>query len=261
MIEKVLKRIQIAIPYRLLCDKYMPLILERKVNPEIGIDGPVLDTYDKKHFKETASILKKEGLRITMHAPFLDIVPGSPDKKILAASRERIKEFLELIPIFEPPSVVFHTGYDRKRYLELEDKWLNTSLETWRWVIEELKSTKTLLMLENVYEKTPRFLENTLRKLDSDMVGFCLDTGHMNAFSDTSMEGWLSALGRYLKQIHIHDNNAGWDDHLAIGAGNIKFDYLFNYLKENKIEPTITLEAHNETWVWESLKVLTNYIR
>jgi len=260
MFEKVLKRIQVAIPYKLLCEEYLPLVLEKRVNPEIGIDGTVLDTYKITHFKETASTLKREGLRITLHAPFLDIVPGSPDKKMLSASRERIGEFLELIPVFEPPSVVFHTGYDRKRYLELEDRWLETSLETWRWIIEELRNTQTLLILENVYEKTPLFLEKTLRILDSDRVGFCLDTGHMNAFSDTSMNGWLSALGRYLKEIHVHDNDASWDDHLAIGAGNIDFDYLFNYLKENKINPTITLEAHTETWVWESLEVLTNYI-
>lgn len=257
MFEDIIRRIQICVPFRLLEEKYLPLVLEKRINPEIGIDGGIIDTHSKKDFLEMASILQQEGLSITLHGPFYDLVPGGMDRKILKASRERLKEAFDIIPLFEPLSIVCHTGYDRKRYHEVEDEWLDTALETWAPLVKDLQGTRTTLMLENVYERTPRMLQKLLRGLNSEKVGFCFDPGHMNVFSETNMEGWLTTLGPFLKEVHLHDNDGNSDDHLAIGQGKIDFEHLFEYMEENHLRPIMTLEAHKEKWVWESLEVLS----
>ncbi len=257
MFEDIIRRIQVCIPFRLLKDKYLPLVLENRINPEIGIDGGVIDTHSKKDFLEMVSILRQEGLLITLHGPFYDLVPGGMDKKILKATRERLKQAFDLIPVFEPLSIVCHTGYDRKRYHEVEDEWLDAALETWAPLVKGLQGTETTLMIENVYERTPRMLQKLLRGLNSENVGFCFDAGHMNVFSETNMEDWLKAMGGFLKQLHLHDNDGISDDHLAIGAGKIDFEYLFKFLEDNRLRPIITLESHKEKWIWQSLEVLS----
>lgn len=257
MFEDIIRKVQVCIPFRLLKEKYLPMVLENRINPEIGIDADVIDTHSKKDLSEIVSILKQEGLLITLHGPFSDLVPGGMDKKILKASRERLKEAFDLIPLFEPLSIVCHAGYDSKRYHELEDEWLETALETWRPLVKDLESTRTTLMLENVYEQTPGMTLKLLNGLDTEKVGFCFDAGHMNAFSDTNMEDWLKVMGPFLKELHLHDNDGTRDDHLAIGAGKIDFEYVFEYVEKNGLNPIMTLEAHKEKWIWQSIKVLS----
>ncbi|MCK4388941.1 MAG: sugar phosphate isomerase/epimerase [Desulfobacterales bacterium] len=257
MFDDIIRKVQICIPFRLLKEKYLSLVLENRINPEIGIDGGVLDTHSRNDFSEMASIFQEEGLLITLHGPFIDLVPGGIDKKILKASRDRLKEAFDLIPVFEPLSVVCHTGYDKKRYHEVEDEWLETALETWAPLVQNLEGTGTTLMIENVYEKDPGILLKLLNRLNTEKVGFCFDTGHMSAFSNTDMEGWLKSMGPFLKELHLHDNDGTSDDHLAIGAGKIDFEFLFEYVDKNGLKPIVTLEAHKEKWIWQSLGVLS----
>lgn len=257
MIEEITRCVQICIPWGLLKEKYLPRVLEKRINPEIGINGHVIDTHSKKDFAEIASLLHQEGLRISLHGPFYDLAPGGIDKKILKATRERLEQIFDLIPVFEPLSIVCHTGYEKKRYHEVEDEWLETALETWTPIVQHLHGTGTTLMIENVFEKTPRMLLRLFNGLNTEKVGFCFDTGHMHAFSTTDMGGWLKALGPLTKELHIHDNDGTGDDHLAIGAGNIDFEFLFEYVKENKLRPIITIEAHKEQWIRQSLEALS----
>jgi sugar phosphate isomerase/epimerase len=254
----ILQRVQIGIPYRLLEEDYLPLVLEERLHPEIGIDGDVIDTHSKKAFSEMASRLRDQGLSITLHGPFYDLAPGAMDKKVLRATRERLRQAFDLVPLFEPASIVCHTGYDSKRYNDDKDLWLDTALETWAPLVQDLEGTTTTLMIENVYEKTPDILLRLLKGLHTRKAGFCFDAGHMNAFSDTSLQGWLDELGPFVKELHIHDNHGIRDDHLAIGAGNIDFDTLFRYVKDHELKPIITLEAHKERWIWQSLATLSH---
>jgi sugar phosphate isomerase/epimerase len=255
--EDIIRRVQVCIPFRLLKESYLSLVLEKRLNPEIGIDGEVMDTCSTKEFAEIAAILHQEGLSITLHGPFYDLVPGGMDKKILQASRERLREAFDLIPIFEPMAMVCHTGYDRKRYYEARDAWLETALQTWAPLVRGLQGTATTLMLENVYERTPGMLLRLLKGLNTNKVGFCFDTGHMSAFSETHMGDWLKVLGPFLKELHLHDNDGSWDDHWAIGQGNVDFEILFKYVEENHLRPIITLEAHKEAWIWQSFEALS----
>ncbi|MCK4470004.1 MAG: hypothetical protein KAU60_16835, partial [Desulfobacterales bacterium] len=69
MFEDIIKNVQISIPFDLLKEKYLSLVLKNRVNPEISLDGEVIDTYSRKDFSDIASILQQEGLSITLHGP------------------------------------------------------------------------------------------------------------------------------------------------------------------------------------------------
>jgi sugar phosphate isomerase/epimerase len=257
MNEEIARNVQVCIPWKLLKEKYLPRVLANRINPEIGISGEVIDTHSREEFSEIASLLHKEGLTISLHAPFYDLAPGGMDKKILKATRERLLQLFDLVPMFKPISVVCHTGYDRKRYHEVEDAWLETSVATWTPIVEQLKGTGTALMIENVYEKTPRMLMRLFKALNNEEVGFCFDSGHMRAFSETDMQGWLNELGPRIEELHLHDNDGTEDHHFAIGQGDIDFESLFEYIDENRMRPIITIEAHKEEWLWQSMETLS----
>jgi sugar phosphate isomerase/epimerase len=237
------------------------MVVEKRLNPEIGLDGETLDSFSQKDFTKLASLLRNENLSVTLHAPFFDLCPGAMDSLVLKASRDRLRQVFDLVPLFEPETIVCHTGYDNKRYHDTQQTWLEIALDTWKPLVKQLGTTTTTLVFENVYEKTPQMLLQLLTHLKGSHTGFCFDTGHMNTFSETDMEGWLKVLGPFIKQLHLHDNDGSWDQHWAIGDGNIPFEVLFRYLNTKLTMPVITIEAHREDWLWQSLERLSQSIQ
>ena len=253
----LIEKIQIHIPFAMLYESYLDLFIKHRFNPEIYLNSNALDTYSESDFNAIAEKLHERDLNITLHSPFMDLSPGSPDSAIRAATRHRFEQMLNLIPIFKPKTVVCHTGYDWKRYLPIKDLWIKNSLETWTWLSEKITSQGGHLMLENVYERDPDDLSVLFDSLKNQNIGFCLDVGHQEVFSRSSIEKWIDVLGHHLKQLHLHDNFGERDDHLALGKGKIDFPKLFECIKNLENQPlAITIEPHKEHDLWPSLEYL-----
>jgi sugar phosphate isomerase/epimerase len=118
---------------------------------------------------------------------------------------------------------------------------------------EKAKDMNTVIMLENVYESDPGCLGALLDQVNSPCLRFCFDTGHFNAYSKTDLTLWLERLGRYVGELHLHDNEGSTDDHLPVGKGNFPFDRLFAFLREKGISPIVTVEPHTEQNLWDTL--------
>ena len=63
---------------------------------------------------ETAKLLADAGLKITFHAPFMDLRPGAMDDKIRRTSIDRIKQVFDLAPYFHPLKIVCHASFDER---------------------------------------------------------------------------------------------------------------------------------------------------
>lgn len=258
--SQILSKIQVNIPFTMLYESYLPRFLEHGLNPEIGFDADALDRFSMKEFEDVAKQIQKKGLSTTLHAPYLDLSPGSLDSEVRSVTRRRFQQVMELVPIFQPQTVVCHTGYDHQRYWGLKDAWIEKSLGLWVWLSGEIKKQESLLMLENVYEQTPQEFLDIYEGLSEQHVGFCLDTGHMAAFSSEDLSTWLQSLGEHIQQLHLHDNLGNQDDHLGLGEGQIDFRLLFEYLKGRKADPPIvTIEPHREEDLWPSLEYLERF--
>jgi len=259
-IDRLKQQIFVCCPFDLLLNKYLSRFMEERMNPEIGLNAGVLDRFQWPSFKEVAGDLKKEGLSCTIHAPYTDLSMGAIDKKIRAISVERIKEALELAALFGARSVVCHTGFDRKHYYTLGDRWVKNALESLAVLSDYASLFNVPIMLENVFELDPGIHAEIFEAISSPFLGFCLDIGHQGVFSKTGIGGWLKDLGDRLGQIHLHDNNGVHDDHLAIGEGIIDFDGLFSWLYEQGKSPILTLEPHKEKAVMPTLKGLARLL-
>jgi sugar phosphate isomerase/epimerase len=255
--SRILKQVHVNIPYTMLKEGYLSRFLERDINPEIGFDAGALDAVSETECREIALKIHEHPLKLTLHAPFVDLSPGSPDPSVRAVTRQRFEQLLRVAELFHPLRIVCHAGYDWKRYLYLREQWMEHSLNTWKWMAKRTASVGAALMLENVYERGPEEMAPLFTTLRVHGVGFCLDTGHQAAFGSTPLLDWVEALGPFLGQLHLHDNLGRWDDHLAVGEGTIDFEGLFKALRKIREEPPpITLEPHRETDLTPSLEYL-----
>jgi len=255
--NELIRKTQVNIPFTMLYESHLEMFLKHGLNPEIGLDCTALERFSISDFETIAARLHERGLTITLHAPFLDLSPGSPDPAVWALTRSRFEQVLRVVPLFKPRSVVCHAAYDWKRYSYLRELWLENSINTWSWLGQRIRDEGAVLMLENVYERGPDEIQMLFENLRDHCVGFCLDTGHHAVFSRRSLKTWIESLGSFLGQVHLHDNRGKEDDHLAMGKGRIDFLFLFTQLKAIKNDPPIiTLEPHREGDYWPSIEYL-----
>ena len=244
--QDILKHLQVHIPFDQLLQKHLDKILGEQINPEIAFNSAILDGFKEPDYASAATILREAGRSITFHAPFMDLRPGAIDAKIRRVSLERFRQVFDIAAGFRPRAIVFHPSYDEKYYVSSGRKWLENSIDTWSQLIPLAEKLDTRIALENVYEADPVFLGLLLDALPPGRVGFCFDTGHFNAFAASGLEAWIDRLGHRLIEIHLHDNKGALDEHLPVGEGTFPFARLFAILKERKLTPILTVEAHSE---------------
>jgi sugar phosphate isomerase/epimerase len=247
--------LHVHIPFTRLQTGDLPRMIRHRLNPEIAFDAVTLDRSSRSDFEPVAARLRAAGLAVTLHGPFADLSPGSPDPAVHALTRRRLEQMLLPVDVFGPKTVVCHAGYDSKRYAYLHSDWLQRSVEIWSRLAAKLASAGTRLMLENVYEHEPADLGTLLERLAEWNVAACLDVGHQAVFGRTPLEDWIAELADWIGQVHLHDNHGRRDDHLAPGRGRIDFQPLLAFLAARSDHPPlVTLEPHSERDLWDALE-------
>lgn len=253
------KAVHVSVPFFMLRDRYLPLVLENRLSLEIGIDADVLDTCPLGDLVRIAREIRAADLNCSLHAPFLDLSPGAIDPRIRQISRERLDQVFQLIPVFQPRWVVCHLAYEDRHYQDDLERWRACCLETFSGWLDRLRGVDVPLMVENVYEKEPDHLLSLFQAVPDPRLRFCLDVGHHRLYARSDLTAWMDRLGPFLGLVHLHDNHGQMDDHLALGSGTIDFFAFFELLKSRGLSPRITIEAHQEDWVRESLVFLANH--
>ena len=253
------KKIQVHVPYPVLLER-LDDVLEMGINPEVYIDGRFLDEADAKDLKTIRDEFAKRSLRVTMHGPYIDMNPGSPDENQRRRTEERYERVFEVVSDLRPKNVVLHAGYSERRYRGDAGLWLEQSLKTWPRLVKEAERLNTTIAAENIFEKTPDTLKMLVARIDSPNFRVCIDSGHLKIFSKVRIEEWFRELGPFIAEVHIHDNFGKNDDHLPVGEGSIDFESFFRYLKAYSKDPVYTIEPHGEGMIERSLKAVRKFI-
>ena len=238
---RYMKGPQIHAPYDILIQE-LDLLLKLKLKPEIYFSAQVLDDINLEEVKGLAERLKENGIPITFHGPFKDLLPGAEDRKVRRASMERIEGAIRLAEFFSPKVIVCHTGLIERVNPSNLNGWVERSWESWGPLVELAEGLNTTIAIENVYEAAPEPIERLIAALNSPHVGFCLDIGHLNVWSQVPLEDWFQSLGRHIKEVHLHDNRGREDEHLPMGLGEIDYNPLFSLLKKIGGRPLFTIE-------------------
>ena len=237
-------RLHVHVPYPVL-EESLQFLAERRLNPEIFFSADSLDALVPERAGAAADFLSGSGLATTIHAPFLDLNPGSFEPLLRDATRRRFRQVMSAAALFQPRVIVFHPGYDRWRYGDYKAKWLETSLDIWRETAAEASAMGTVIAIENIFDEEPGVLRALLEEIGSPRVGHCFDTGHLNLFGKISMEEWFRDLGAHIVETHIHDNTGARDDHAPLGTGTVDFPLFFSLMERYAPDAVWTIEAHS----------------
>jgi sugar phosphate isomerase/epimerase len=254
------RRLFVHAPYRFL-DRYMNTLLEGKLQPEIYFSSRDLKGIDTSEAERLSRRLRDGDLECTFHGPFLDLNPGAVDQDVRILSLSRFKALLQVAEVFQPRAVIFHPGYDRRRYDGQVGKWLKESLKTWSEVLSFSRRLvpETKILLENIFEDEPSSLLMLLSRLEDDQAGFCFDTGHFLLFDIAGLDAWIENLGSFMMEIHLHDNNGHRDEHLSPGEGSFPFQQLFRHLDSGLWEGmNLVIEAHNRRNLAKALDFMSD---
>jgi sugar phosphate isomerase/epimerase len=253
------KRIQVHIPYEMLLER-IDEVLRRSINPEIFLDSDTLERTDTSDLKMILKEFGAQDLRVTMHGPYMGLNPGSADELKRLQTVEVYRHALDVASYFRPVSIVMHAGYDQAAFGSDVEHWMNQSLKTWPVVLAEAARLDTTIAAENIFEKNPQTLKLLIETVSSPNLRACLDSGHINIYSEVAPEVWLEELGGLIAELHLHDNNGKTDEHLPLGEGAIDFDAYFEAVRSYCADPIYTIEPHSEEVLERSLEGVRKYL-
>ena len=250
-----MNRIHIHIPYPEVGD-HISLIREHRLNLEVYFSSSSLDAMGRGDITRLRATLDHNP-SLSIHAPFMDLSPGAVDSKVRAVTLERFSRVLDIAEVLFPEVVVYHSGYEKRKYAHRSDIWLKGSIMTWRPLIERAKDLGVKIAIEKIFEDEPSNLRMLMDELYSEHFGLCFDTGHFNLFSTVPLPEWLSHIGPYILALHLHDNDKSFDSHLPIGDGTFDFGTLFSILRDTNF--LYTIESHTPERVLKSIERLRQY--
>lgn len=191
----------------------------------------------------------------TLHGAFFDVTVFSPDKRIRQISDMRVRQSISAAERLEAAAVVFHTNYNpflnSEKYV---DGWIKQNAEYWGGILEEYSGID--IYFENMFDSSPDVMERLAEKLCVyGNFGLCLDYAHAS-LTGVPCEIWAEKLGRFVKHIHINDNDLKSDLHLAVGDGMIDWEKFYGIYEKYFNEPTILIETASAEEQMRSLRRL-----
>lgn len=250
--------VQVNVPLRDLLGQYRHLVGRHPINPEVGIDHQALDTLGPADLRQAQGMLA--GRRVSVHLPFGDLVPGSPDPQVAALAGRRLLAAGQWALELGAVQAVLHLGFEPRLHQDAEP-YAGRLAATLAPLARLLADGGCRLVMENTFELEPSPLllcRRALAQASGVEVGFCLDVGHASCFSRTGLEAWWRALGPHLGEMHLHDNDGLGDQHLPPGQGRVDWAFLGRELPRLPQAPLLTLEPHAEPHLWASLRALAH---
>jgi len=192
----------------------------------------------------------------TLHGAFLDICVNSADPKIFSASDLRVRQSMEIAAKMGLKAVIFHTNYIVNFRLEnYYQSWLDGNEIYWRRVLADFPTLE--IYIENMFDDEPMLLKCLAERMsDEPRFGVCLDIAHA-AISGTPLKPWMSAMQKYVRHLHLNDNDGIQDLHHAVGTGTIAWNAFEEWCRCLESKPTALIEVRS----FAELKTSVTYMK
>ncbi|MGA1974515.1 MAG: sugar phosphate isomerase/epimerase family protein [Conexivisphaerales archaeon] len=198
------------------------------------------------------------GFRFTVHSPYENINVASSDPAKRRLSIDAVKGSLERSSKFDALNVAVHpgaadTGTEPEAAFEtncdsLMELWdYSRSLGQHMAVENDIAHGKGILVRPDDFK---RFFS-----LAGSKLPILLDVGHANI--SNSLKEFVRDMSSDFAELHLHDNDGGWDQHLAIGKGTADFGALKSLFLNTSL--LFTVESVHDPY--ESFDRLSNLRR
>jgi sugar phosphate isomerase/epimerase len=202
-------------------------------NIELMADGEGWDDLEGR-WDRLAAELPKTGASFSLHPAAWDINLTSPIKELRDAAYALHEKSITFARKIGASHVVLHPGFcgssafDKARARRL-------ARESAEKLARKAKALGLRLAFENVgYHGSSIYTEeefcHALDGLD-ETLGYLIDTGHAH-INHWDVPALIDRLKDRLLGVHLHDNNAGGDDHLPIREGTLDWPGIFRALRD-----------------------------
>jgi sugar phosphate isomerase/epimerase len=231
-----------------------------------GCDPDLLDSGWRELLDQHKRLLRDFEGELAIHGAFIDMSPGSPDRRIVALTRERFLLNLDIAAELGARVVVFHTMFLPNVYRPIvgggiyHPGWVRRQIEFWGPMAEEAAKREIIIALENVWEPDPNIIGDLLAEINSPNLCACLDVGHYYLFCDyLPLARWIEQISRWLVYCHINNHLGSYDEHLALDAPGGVIDYkrdVLPLLRALPNQPSLSLEIDDLEYLESSLRYL-----
>ena len=167
--------------------------------------------------------------------------PASQDEETLAETRRLILAMIDLARRWEVPLVSLHPGFTAYPTRPLgKDPGtpdvpyavaLRTAQESFRLFLDYAQGDVEFIAENLPYEPATmmRSPEEIAEFVEGLGIGLLLDVGHFHVSAcqmGFDFAGGVKAVAKYVRELHLHDNDGRADQHLPLGQGAIDFSLL-----------------------------------
>ena len=212
------------------------------------------------HYEEELSIIRKNGLAFAQcHAPFPPYLPGRPE--VLEYSIGIYRRMIEFCDAIGCPKMIVHG-------ITKQASWTGVTFEEvdrmnrhlYESLIDTLKGTNVTVCLENLFAthgnvryagvcSDPHEAAEEIDRLNAlagkTAFGLCLDTGHLQLMH-IRPHRFLPILGKRIVALHIHDNDAIHDLHMAPYTGTIPWDEFYEEMRKIGYDGDLSFETFRQ---------------
>ena len=199
------------------------------------------------------------GRRVSVHLPFMDLSPGSPDPAIVRTSLARLEQAASWALELGAVRAVGHLGYspDTHRDLAAFCRRLAAGLAP---LAARLAGGGCLLVLENTFEPGPGGAPGRPEGHHGRRrAGGGLLPGRGPRLLPSRPPPCPPG-GRpwppYLGEMHLHDNDGTFDQHRPPGCGLVDWAFVGRAIASLDQPPLLTMEPHAEPDLWAFLRGL-----
>ena len=213
--------------------------------PYHEIDEGLLDSYQVK---------------LTVHSPLSDINLASHNQLIRNSSITAVKRSMDRAVEWNADLVVVHPGSMPIMGKKIVDSIFKYNLESLVECAEYAQDLGIYMCVENM-PVIEGLLYQDLNELNSLLeeieVYMTLDVGHAHnsGFSSSQMFDYP-----LIKHVHLSDNDGTFDQHNALGTGNIDFDSLFKNMAEAQYDGIVMVEVKDPQDVIQSLNFIEKMV-
>ncbi len=216
------------------------------------------EKYLDLHIKNYKKLLLNLNEKATLHGAFYDLSIISRDPLIVEVCKYRILQAIDIAEELNIHDIVFHANFIPSARQNYKQLWLKKQTIFWEQFIPLLTKKQIKVHIENTREEDATYIKQLLINLNSPCFGVCLDTGHINCFTNSKIKPskWVQEYGNYLSYIHLHSNHGLTDEHICFTDGNIDFSDFFEEIDELPNSPLLIIENKTAEQVKSSLEAL-----
>ncbi len=217
--------------------------------------------YDPEYLIENVNSISEHKKRIenlnpkALHGPFADLCFGSFDNLIKEATMQRFNLAYDIAKQLGCTDIVLHHGYVPGT--SPLSSWIKRGKLFWEEFFQD-KEEGISIHLENMLEHSPEILFEIVSEVDKPELDVCLDTGHANCFSKTSVIDWIKILNSKIGYVHLHNNYGKKDEHFGFELGTIPFKEMCSTLEKYSpkaiwaMECSYRFKADSISWLKEN---------